>query len=1604
MLREEAAAVLAYVERHERVSAERVAQTLLRTRVPRRYRALAMAADRDSVITALRAIAQDREHPSVVRSDAPADEGRRAFVFPGQGGQRPGMGRLFYEDAPAYRAALDQCDTVFRALFDESPLAYLLDDTAEADDSATVVQPALFTHMIGLAALWRSVGVEPDAVIGHSQGEIAAAYVAGKMTLADAAVVVGTRARAVDRIASDRYAMAVLDADRAECEALLARRPGWAQVSVLNSPQMVGISGDREVVTEIVDTMVAEGRFGRVIRVRYPAHTSVVNEFRADIADAVRARLTNTRFVESGIDCIGATFGALVPIDQPVDEYWFLNLRNPVRFDLAVAEAVTRDVTTFVELAEHPTLQLPIGETLTALAGDRATTVLGTSRRTATDLSVFTRNLATLAVRTLHYPWERLRVESELAPRPPLLDFPNVLMNQTTMWLAHQRTAATSATDRQATAAPVSAAHAPAVHARAVPDSLVLDSPVPDSAVRAATPQVLVETWDRLVRRTLTPPRVLGLIDHTGACADLAAALCAEAENHGASARVIDAEEDISELDTLVVLLPELPELDGAAVATEVGEFFGIRRWWTEPGAGIVDYWLVTVGGEAVVAEDRPPHPVPAAASAGLRSVGTEYPGVALRHLDITAAQENSPAKILTALHTAVEPELALRAGALYAKRLVEAEQVGTPRQDYQHVVIIGGTGSVGLEFTEHFARRGVPRITLVSRSGGSAVAVERLREVRAVTASGIHVHACDVGDVESARRLADELRATPADLVIHAAADHAGIVNLELAETTSAHTDQVLRGKVVGLANILDVLARTDDCRIILCSSLAATLGGRGTLVYAAANRVLDAYAHHLRAEGYDCVSVQWGQWAVHEGDGAADTSVLAEVGYLPMRSADAIALGLSALPGNAVIAAFDWERGRSVLGAYGYGPVLSKLESPVGDGATPATRTSVSDATAAHLPSRIAAVLADVIGVGELDTIDNTRSLVSLGLDSLQALELRRRITSEFGYELPVAELIGGASLNDVVGLVGKHGVVRPDSTETGTPGAVTTPIIAASRTHRAQPERGTKSVPTAPTARGVQAPLGSPAGSASVDPAGATPDVRTDAGTSRPAANSIATKTRSTGTAAPTAQGVANERHVPLGPPAGSASVDPAGVSSVRRATAPTSASHPVMDDATSRPVATVTDSVVAGAGSTEMSAPGQYCSETSSSVDETVRASTDHGVAQQVTARSVIAAAPESSVADPIGRARLGAAQIVPDDLDADRIRSARRDVDLFGLRAMLAAIAPALDSATASTAEEIGDRLEFVPRHRWLLRQWLLALTENGVLEQDGAQRYRRVREVASPSRSGLDEVCLDLGYPAELAPFFVAADDNLTSMGQDRIRVQELLFADGGTDIAAASYRENLISRYLNRAAREVIAELAARLRVRRSPVRILELGAGVGGTTADVVAGLGGLPVEYHFSDVSNFFLDAARTQFADYPWMRFDIVDMNTDLARQPRYDLVIAANVLHNAHDVGHTLRQLHDLLTPNGALVFIETCHAHAQLLTSVHFLMSPRAGQPHAGLTDVRAGTDRIFLTENEWVGELSAAGLRPLATLPDPDHPLALLDQRLFTAVRDPDA
>lgn len=249
-----------------------------------------------------------------------------------------------------------------------------------------VAQPALFAVMVSLAALWRSFGVHPDAVVGHSQGEIAAAHVSGALTLADAARVVAVRARAVRRLAPGRMAAVGLPAR--EVGGLLARRPGLA-VAAENSPRSTVIAGGVEDVEELVAELTGRGVPARVLPVGYASHSAAVEELAAELAGSLAGIVARPGSVP-----FFSTVGALEPLGPvgafepgPLDttrldaEYWYRNLRQPVRLHDTVRALLERGHRRFVEISPHPVLVQAVEETAEA-AGVTAAAV-ATLRRAA---------------------------------------------------------------------------------------------------------------------------------------------------------------------------------------------------------------------------------------------------------------------------------------------------------------------------------------------------------------------------------------------------------------------------------------------------------------------------------------------------------------------------------------------------------------------------------------------------------------------------------------------------------------------------------------------------------------------------------------------------------------------------------------------------------------------------------------------------------------------------------------------------------------------------------------------------------------------------------------------------------------------------------------------------------------------------------------------------------------------------------------------------------------------------------------------------------------------------------------------------------------------
>ncbi|MGA6153853.1 SDR family NAD(P)-dependent oxidoreductase [Stenotrophomonas sp. NPDC087984] len=391
-VREQARRLRGHLERHSGVALADVAHSLATTRTAFAHRAVVLAARRPELDGLLDACAANEPHNDVVTGKV-VSEGGPVFVFPGQGSQWVGMAVELLKSSPVFAAAMEECAGAFKGLVDWSLVEVLGDEVALG--RVEVVQPVLFAVMVSLAKLWRSFGVVPAAVVGHSQGEIAAACVAGVLSLEDAARVVCVRSKLIAEKLAGRGGMVSVALPLAEVEGLVASFGDELVVAAVNGPESVVVSGEPEAVTALVER---EPR-ARRIAVDYASHSPMVQDLCEDVLKALApiAPATGTVPVYSSVTggpVDGSTMGA---------EYWFANLREPVDFAGAVSALLADGFRAFVELSPHPVLTTAVEQTATAM--DTEIAVVGTLRRQSGGQTRFLRALAGVHVSGVEVDW-----------------------------------------------------------------------------------------------------------------------------------------------------------------------------------------------------------------------------------------------------------------------------------------------------------------------------------------------------------------------------------------------------------------------------------------------------------------------------------------------------------------------------------------------------------------------------------------------------------------------------------------------------------------------------------------------------------------------------------------------------------------------------------------------------------------------------------------------------------------------------------------------------------------------------------------------------------------------------------------------------------------------------------------------------------------------------------------------------------------------------------------------------------------------------------------------------------------------------------------------
>ena len=379
-----------------------VARSLVSQRSRFDHRAVVVGADRDELLAGLTALSEQTPRPGVVTGVAGAPR-RTVLVFPGQGAQWLGMGVELLDCSPVFARKMAECDAAFSPLVDWSLFDVLAGaEGAPSLERVDVVQPVLFAMMVSLAELWRSVGVVPDAVVGHSQGEIAAACVAGALSLEDAARVVVLRSAALIAL-TERGGMVTVSLPVDQVTTLLA---GYDELSVaaVNGPQATVVSGVAVQLEDFLEACARDNVHARRISVDYGSHSPQVDVLREPLLKVLAElapRSSQVAFWSS------VTGGVLDGTELDAD-YWFRNLREPVCFQQAAQALMEDGYNVFVEVSPHPLLTVGIEQICDLQVGADPVTVLGSLRRDEGGMDAFLLSAAQLEVSGVGVDWAAL--------------------------------------------------------------------------------------------------------------------------------------------------------------------------------------------------------------------------------------------------------------------------------------------------------------------------------------------------------------------------------------------------------------------------------------------------------------------------------------------------------------------------------------------------------------------------------------------------------------------------------------------------------------------------------------------------------------------------------------------------------------------------------------------------------------------------------------------------------------------------------------------------------------------------------------------------------------------------------------------------------------------------------------------------------------------------------------------------------------------------------------------------------------------------------------------------------------------------------------------
>jgi phthiocerol/phenolphthiocerol synthesis type-I polyketide synthase B len=929
------------------------------------------AADRAEAVAGLRALAAGQSATGVIAPhQGPCSPGT-VFVYSGQGSQWPGMARQLLADEPAFATAIAELEPDFVA-----QLGFSLHDVlanGEPVDGSVRVQAVLVGMQLALTALWRSYGVEPDAVIGHSMGEVSAAVVAGALTAAEGLKVIAKRSQLMSELA-DKGAVALLELAAPAAEALIADYPG-VTVTVYSSPRQTVVAGPTDAVEAVIAAARERNTFARRVNMEVASHHAMMDP----ILPELRAALAGLTPRASDIP-VFTTVENADPATLFDAEHWIANVRNPVRFSQAVAAAAEENCT-FIEISPHPVLTKSISETLDAhdngsAAGAAHHHSLGTLTRDTHDTVAFHTNL------NATYTDRPPRSEHLPEPHPAI---PTTAWHHTRHWVDIAPALPANGFGATRRRRPLAGESSP------IPQDWLYEPAWPVSPIPASDSAV-TESW-----------LVVGDAELAAELGGLGRAALAEADN--------------------VLFAPSA--VGNAIDVASAYDLFNEAKGLVEELLSMPlppRLFIVTRNAQPINDGDRanPAHAV----LWGLgRTLALETPEIWGRIIDV---DESMPA-VLTARRVLAEAQAArtgtdgedqvvYRGGARHVPRLRRTPVPapgGALGSDTSHLVI-GATGHIGPHLIQQLADMGARTIVAVSRNPGRRLA--DLGRRLSTTGTTLVEVAADATDTTAMAALFDRFGTElPALEGIYLAAFAGGPV--ALADMSEADVATMFGPKLDALGVLHDLSLRTTVRHFVLFSSISGLLGSRWLAHYTATSTFLDTFAQARRNMGLPATAVNWGLWKSLAEQQSQTSQVTSDSGLEPMSDEVAIrALSLVVgpdAPVRSVVVDADWSLLAAAYRTRGALRIVDDvlvLESDadqvvVESEFRKALRECASERRRDMLAAHISGLATSVLGLPPTEILDPAAGFFQLGMDSLMSVTLSRSLSGDLGQPLTPA-----------------------------------------------------------------------------------------------------------------------------------------------------------------------------------------------------------------------------------------------------------------------------------------------------------------------------------------------------------------------------------------------------------------------------------------------------------------------------------------------------------------------------------------------------------------------------------------------------------------------